>query len=202
MAAGRALRYPQTPLLLGMDVARGSAILLSVCSGSVLVAVPWVQSGAQELLSLFSIAVVDAAPRSEGRRGQRWVPPSPGALHPPGHGGKGWAWIRNWQLRSGGGQQVEGDPGTPLGIIPMARGGSWQDQPSSGRCRRRGRGRQLPAAGPGGSAAAPPAQFPSLLPAASAGGEKREHCETPAPNPLGTRGPQQCPEQPHHSRWV
>lgn len=85
----------------------------------------------------------------------------------PRRGGKGWMWRRSagkWpqlQLRSGGGQRVEGDPSTPPGTVPTAppapcsrlRGGlggvshspgAVQRQAESGGRQQQGQGGQQP----------------------------------------------------------
>lgn len=154
-----------------------------------------------------------------GTAGDRRVPHAQGT-----HGsGKGWMWHRSAAELG----RVEGTP-TPPGTVPRARtspgtvpraptppgtvprapqplltalGGPCRAQPFSGRCRGTGRARRPPAAGPGGSAAAPPAQPHVPLPAASVG-TQRAMGRTGIPQNPGHRGLGPCPEWPHHTGGV
>lgn len=176
---------PQAPELpWGLEMDPGSAVLLSVRpasgllpSGSRCAPVAW--AGAQpaapelEAASPFSIP----AAQGGGRRGQ--AHPHPQSIHLVLEGldvaQLGWE-AAAAAAPLGQGLVGAGGPQHPLGLSPRppsplltAPGGPWRDQPFSGRCRGTGRVLRPPAAGPGGSAAAPPGQPHVLRPAASVG---------------------------------
>lgn len=91
-------------------------------------------------------------------------------------------------------------PHSPASPLLTAPGGPWRGQPFSGRCTATGRVRRPPAAGPGGSAAAPPAQPHVLLPAASVGTHRRAEGSVgvpPRPAVTGAWG-HECP---HRTGW-
>lgn len=178
-----------------MDAAPGSAICLSVCSASALaVAGSWCLAAAwseaqpaalEPVASPFSIPGTEQASGSRDRQGDRGTcPPAAGASHCPGmegRAGRGADQLGSCCSRqlcsgrgpAGGGGPRHPPPGTsPASPLLTALGGGWGGWPSSGCCRRRGRARRLPAAGPGGSTAAPRGRPPAPLPAASVGGER------------------------------
>lgn len=142
-----------------------------------------------------------------GQAGTGACPPS------PGHPSRAQAWQEgldvaqdSWRAAAAaaplgrgpaggrGPQHHPGDhPHSPASALLTAPGGPWRGQPFSGRCRGTGRVRRLPAAGPGGSAAAPPAQPHVLLPAASVGTHRRAKGSVGVPQTPRGQGPGAMP---------